>query len=61
MVRAMKTFMATEPALLGKVVDVFSNFHTIRLPPSREDIEADHRLFLDETSADGTDRGDERG
>lgn len=49
MVAAMETFMASKSALLGKVVDVFSNFDTISLFARRQDIEADHRLSLEET------------
>ncbi len=49
MVRAMEDFMATKSALLGRVVDVFSNFDTISLFARSEDIEADHRASLEET------------
>lgn len=49
MVNAMEAFMASKSALLGKVVDVFSNFDTISVFARREDIEADHRLSLDAT------------
>lgn len=49
MVHAMETFMASKSALLGGVVDVFSNFDTVSLFASRKDIEADHRKSLEET------------
>lgn len=49
MVHAMETFMAAKSALLGGVVDVFSNFDTVSLFASRKDIEADHRKSLEET------------
>ncbi|MEO1309146.1 MAG: ABC transporter ATP-binding protein, partial [Pseudomonadota bacterium] len=48
-VRAMENFMASKSALLGKVVDVFSNFDTISLFARRSDVDADHRQSLDET------------
>ena len=51
MVQAMETFMAAKSALLGGVVDVFSNFDTVSLFASRNDIEADHRKSLEETRA----------
>ena len=49
MVNAMETFMASKSALLGGVVDVFSNFDTISLFASRQDIETDHRRSLEKT------------
>lgn len=49
MVRAMEEFMAAKSALLGRVVDVFSNFDTVSLFARREEIEADHREALDVT------------
>lgn len=49
MVQAMETFMAAKSALLGKVVDVFSNFDTVSLFARRVDIEADHRVSLEDT------------
>ena len=49
MVQAMETFMASKSALLGRVVDTFSNFDTISLFARREDMEADHRDSLEET------------
>lgn len=49
MVNAMETFMASKSALLGGVVDAFSNFDTISLFASREDVEADHRQSLEKT------------
>ncbi len=49
MVQSMEDFMASKSALLGKVVDVFSNFDTISLFAKRIDIEADHRVSLDAT------------
>ncbi|SFR43670.1 ABC transporter ATP-binding protein [Litoreibacter janthinus] len=48
-VRSMETFMASKSALLGGVVDVFSNFDTISLFARREDIEADHFKSLEDT------------
>jgi ATP-binding cassette subfamily B multidrug efflux pump len=49
MVRSMETFMASKSALLGGVVDTFSNFDTVSLFARRRDIEADHRLSLEAT------------
>lgn len=49
MVRAMEEFMATKSALLGGVVDTFSNFDTVSLFAQRHDIEADHKLSLEAT------------
>ncbi|MBT0956045.1 ABC transporter ATP-binding protein [Alphaproteobacteria bacterium KMM 3653] len=49
MVNAMETFMASKSALLGGVVDVFSNFDTVSLFSRRKDIEADHHKALEET------------
>jgi ATP-binding cassette, subfamily B, multidrug efflux pump len=49
MVRAMETFMASKSALLGGVVDAFSNFDTVSLFARREDIEAEHLKSLEET------------
>lgn len=49
MVRAMEAFMATKSALLGKVVDTFSNFDTISLFARRKDMEADHHAALEDT------------
>lgn len=48
MVNAMETFMASMFALLGNVVDVFSNFDTISLFASRKEIETDHRRSLEQ-------------
>ncbi|PYG32482.1 ABC transporter ATP-binding protein [Pelagimonas varians] len=49
MVRSMETFMASKSALLGVVVDTFSNFDTISLFAKRQDIEDEHRQSLEET------------
>ena len=49
MVRAMENFMAAKSALLGKVVDVFSNFDTISLFAHRANIETDHHQSLEAT------------
>ncbi|MCF2871165.1 ABC transporter ATP-binding protein/permease [Octadecabacter sp. G9-8] len=49
MVRSMETFMASKSALLGGVVDTFSNFDTVSLFARRKDIEADHRAWLETT------------
>ena len=49
MVRSMETFMASKSALLGGVVDTFSNFDTVSLFARRQDIEADHRQSLEVT------------
>lgn len=49
MVKAMENFMASKSALLGKCVDVFSNFDTISLFARRADIEADHHKSLETT------------
>ena len=49
MVRSMETFMASKSALLGGVVDTFSNFDTVSLFARRSDIESDHRQSLEAT------------
>ncbi|MGP6089376.1 ABC transporter ATP-binding protein [Antarctobacter jejuensis] len=49
MVRAMEAFMASKSALLGKVVDTFSNFDTVSLFARRADLEADHHASLEDT------------
>ncbi|MBU2992093.1 ABC transporter ATP-binding protein [Octadecabacter sp. 1_MG-2023] len=49
MVRSMETFMAAKSALLGGVVDVFSNFDTVSLFARRKDIEEDHKDSLEAT------------
>ena len=49
MVRAMEAFMASKSALLGKVVDTFSNFDTVSLFARRKDLEGDHRVSLEDT------------
>ncbi len=49
MVQSMETFMASKSALLGGIVDAFTNFDTISLFARREDIEADHRTSLETT------------
>lgn len=48
-VRAMETFMAAKSALLGRVVDVFSNFDTVSLFASRSELEKDHNDALENT------------
>lgn len=47
MVRSMETFMASKSALLGGVVDTFSNFDTVSLFADRKDIETDHKNALE--------------
>ena len=49
LVRAQESFSAAKSALLGGVVDTFSNFDTMSLFARREDIEADHRDWLEHT------------
>lgn len=49
LVLAMETFMAAKSALLGKLVDVFSNFDTVSLFARRQSIEADHLDALEHT------------
>jgi len=51
MVQAMENFMATKSTMLGRVVDVFSNFDTVSLFAKREELEADHRDALEKTRA----------
>lgn len=48
-VNAMEIFMAAKFALLGKVVDVFSNFDTVSLFTNRAQIEANHTEALEAT------------
>ena len=48
-VNAMEIFMAAKSALLGKVVDVFSNFDTVSLFANRAQIEANHTEALETT------------
>ncbi len=48
-VNAMEIFMAAKSALLGKVVDVFSNFDTVSLFANRAQIEANHTDALETT------------
>ena len=48
-VRAMEVFMSAKSALLGKVVDVFTNFDTVSLFARRADLEADHHEALETT------------
>jgi ATP-binding cassette subfamily B multidrug efflux pump len=49
MVNAMETFMASKSALLGQVVDVFSNFDTVSLFATRSEIEGNHTEALETT------------
>lgn len=49
MVRAQENFSASKSALLGGVVDTFSNFDTVSLFCRRQDIAADHKRWLDDT------------
>ena len=49
MVQAMETFMAAKSALLGRLVDVFTNFDTVSLFAKRESLEADHNVALEAT------------
>ena len=48
-VRAMETFMAAKSALLGRVVDVFSNFDTVSLFANLAELEKDHNDALEKT------------
>lgn len=48
-VRAMESFMASKSALLGQVVDVFSNYDTVSLFASRSEIEQNHTEALETT------------
>ena len=48
-VNAMEIFMAAKFALLGKVVDVFSNFDIVSLFTNRAQIEANHTEALEAT------------
>lgn len=48
-VQAMENFMASKSALLGQVVDVFSNFDTVSLFSSRREIEDNHTEALEAT------------
>lgn len=48
-VHAMENFMAAKSALLGQVVDVFSNFDTVSLFASRSEIEKNHTDALETT------------
>ena len=48
-VQAMENFMAAKSALLGQVVDVFSNFDTVSLFASRSEIELNHTEALEKT------------
>lgn len=48
-VNAMERFMASKSALLGQVVDVFSNFDTVSLFASRPEIEQNHTNALETT------------
>ena len=48
-VQAMENFMASKSALLGQVVDVFSNFDTVSLFARRSEIEQNHTEALERT------------
>ena len=48
-VQAMENFMAAKSALLGQVVDVFSNFDTVSLFANRSEIERNHTEALETT------------
>ena len=49
MVDAMENFMASKSALLGKVVDMFTNFDTVSLFARRREMEEDVHESLEET------------
>ena len=49
MVDAQRKFQGAKSALLGGVVDSFSNFDTMKLFAVRDAIEEDHKIGLDET------------
>jgi len=51
MVRAQQQFQSAKSALLGGVVDTFSNIDTLKLFASREHIVNDHRVGLEATRA----------
>ena len=48
-IHAMESFMASKSALLGQVVDVFSNFDTVNLFANRSEIEQNHTDALEAT------------
>lgn len=49
MVRAQQRFQGAKSALLGGVVDTFSNIDTLKLFASREHVVSDHRIGLEAT------------
>ncbi|MCV2403429.1 ABC transporter ATP-binding protein/permease [Marinomonas sp. C2222] len=49
MVKAQRKFFSAKSALVGNVVDSFSNFDTLKLFSRREDISADHKVSLELT------------
>lgn len=49
MIRAQETFQASKSALIGSVVDTFSNFDTVKLFSRSDVMAADHRHRLEDT------------
>jgi len=49
MIKAQRRFQATRSALVGQVVDCFSNFDTVKLFSDSEVIAADHKISLEDT------------
>ena len=49
MVKAQRKFFSAKSALVGNVVDSFSNFDTLKLFSRREDIAEDHKVSLELT------------
>lgn len=49
LIASMETFMSAKSALLGRVVDVFSNFDTVSLFATQRELEADHQQALEVT------------
>ena len=49
MIKAQETFQSAKSALRGGVVDTLSNFDTMSLFAKRAEIEADHKIWLEDT------------
>lgn len=49
MIKAQRRFQASKSALVGQVVDCFSNFDAAKLFSNKEAIEADHKVGLENT------------
>ena len=49
MIKAQRRFQSTRSALVGQVVDCFSNFDTVKLFANTEAIAADHKVGLEDT------------